>query len=604
MMKAAPRQPFGMAVVVVVLAAAFAAPVAAAEFPIATTTEEEDVQSVAFDGTNFLVGIQKNSPSPFTGAKLVDPSGNVLATVSVPVGDPPEIAFGSSNYLLTFAEFHNYPSSTAQGVIVNTDGTFGSPFQVSQTNTLDFVDGVAFDGTNYLVVWTDQRRETDPPAPGDRDIYGRFVSPAGVPQGSDFKISGAAGKLSAIAFAGGQYLVAWSDDVGDAEVHARFVSPAGVLGTEFTVNASPEPSEHMMRVATDGTNFLVIWPDETGGAGTGNWDLFAQRVSPAGALLGGVIPLTTAPGTQLYPFAAFDGTNYLVTWTDFSADANGDLVCDPGEGLCLNIQGRFVSAAGAFVGETMLLTPDAGLQAKSPVGFGAGQYLLGYISATSSFDVFGRFVPVDHITWDGFESGTVLAWSAATIGGGDLATNSAAPLQGSFDLKAVVSDANPLFVEDRTPLDEDHYRARFRFDPADFDPGMAQVHFRTRIFIGFEESPIRRLFAVVLRRQGSQFSLMARAREDSNVQINTPFFNITSAPHVIEVEWRRATTPASADGELSLWIDGTQQTLSALQNNRSSVDFVRMGALSVKSGASGTLFWDDFVSRRSTYIGP
>jgi hypothetical protein len=134
---------------------------------------------------------------------------------------------------------------------------------------------------------------------------------------------------------------------------------------------------------------------------------------------------------------------------------------------------------------------------------------------------------------------------------------------------------------------------------------MAHAHLRTRIFIGFEELPNRRLFAVVLRRQGSQFALMARSREDSNAQINTLFFNITAAPHLIEVEWRRATTPTSADGELSLWIDGTlQQTLSALQNNTSSVDFVRMGALSVKSGASGTLFWDDFVSRRTGYIGP
>jgi hypothetical protein len=28
------------------------------------------------------------------------------------------------------------------------------------------------------------------------------------------------------------------------------------------------------------------------------------------------------------------------------------------------------------------------------------------------------------------------------------------------------------------------------------------------------------------------------------------------------------------------------------------------GALSVKTGAAGTLYWDEFVSRRQTYIGP
>jgi hypothetical protein len=31
---------------------------------------------------------------------------------------------------------------------------------------------------------------------------------------------------------------------------------------------------------------------------------------------------------------------------------------------------------------------------------------------------------------------------------------------------------------------------------------------------------------------------------------------------------------------------------------------VRLGALSVKPGATGTLFWDEFESRRLTYIGP
>src|SRR6185436_12554724 len=173
------------------------------------------------------------------------------------------------------------------------------------------------------------------------------------------------------------------------------------------------------------------------------------------------------------------------------------------------------------------------------------------------------------------------------------ATNSTAPLQGSYDLKAVVDDTTPLYVEDRTPLNENHYRARFLFNPADYDPGMAQNHFRTRIFIGFEDAPLRRLFAVVLRRQGSQFSLMARSRADSNAQISTAFYNITTAAHAIEIEWRRATTPTSADGELNLWIDGTlQETLSALQNNLRSIDFVRLGGLSSKGGASGTLFFD------------
>jgi hypothetical protein len=29
-----------------------------------------------------------------------------------------------------------------------------------------------------------------------------------------------------------------------------------------------------------------------------------------------------------------------------------------------------------------------------------------------------------------------------------------------------------------------------------------------------------------------------------------------------------------------------------------------MGALSLKTGANGTLYWDEFESRRESYIGP
>jgi hypothetical protein len=603
MMKAAARRLFGMAVVI----AAVSAAASAAEFPIVNTTEDDDVQGIAFDGTNFLVSFQKRSPGALVGAKLVSPAGAVLATVTAPIGDPPDLAFGATNYLLAWAEFSNYPNSTARGLLVNLSGAaVGSPFLVSQSNKLDGVDGVAFDGTNYLVVWTDQRRVVDPPQPGDRDVYGRFISAAGVPVGNEFKISGAAGKRASVAFAAPNYLVAWNEDVADQQVYAAFVTPAGVVGTEFTVNGSAASSENPLRVATDGTNFLVAFPDFVGGAN--DWDLFAQRVSPAGALLGGVIPLATAPGAQFFPFIAFDGANYLVTWTDLSGDTNADFVCDTGEGLCVDLHGQFVRADGTLVGENTWLTPDAGFQAKGPIAFGAGKYLLAWVDrppAAASGDVTGTFIPVDFISKDAFESGTAGAWSAVAMDGGDLGINASAPLEGLYDLKGVVNDTNSLYVEDHTPLNEDHYRARFRLNPSAFDPGEAQNHFRTRVLVGFEEAPTRRLLAVVLKRQGGQYSLMARSREDSNAQVSTAFHDVSGAPHTVEVEWKRATSPSSGDGELRLWIDGTlQQTLTGLQNNRSSVDFARLGALSVKDAASGTLWWDDFESRRASYIGP
>ena len=123
-------------------------------------------------------------------------------------------------------------------------------------------------------------------------------------------------------------------------------------------------------------------------------------------------------------------------------------------------------------------------------------------------------------------SGPALSFAQVRIGGEqkvDVSTigaalDASAAMRGSaLGLQGNVNDTQPLFAQDDSPRGEHRYRARFYFAPGDFDPGEAQGHFRTRLFIGFEEEP---------------------------------------------------------------------------------------GALSLKAGASGTLSWDEFESRRASAVGP
>jgi hypothetical protein len=98
---------------------------------------------------------------------------------------------------------------------------------------------------------------------------------------------------------------------------------------------------------------------------------------------------------------------------------------------------------------------------------------------------------------------------------------------------------------------------------------------------------------------------MGRARLDDDSQADTGFFDIADGPHFVEIDWKRSSTPISNDGTFQLSIDGSPvSTLTALDNNRSAVDFVRLGALSIKPTANGTLYWDEFESRRINAIGP
>jgi hypothetical protein len=217
----------------------------------------------------------------------------------------------------------------------------------------------------------------------------------------------------------------------------------------------------------------------------------------------------------------------------------------------------------------------------------------------------GAFEISDDVVFaDGFASGDLSAWPLAQTGGGDLF---AGPALGPTTpgLEAVVDDTAGLYVVDDAPEDEDRYRARFRIDPGGFDPGEAQQHFRTRVFIAFEEGPVRRVAAVVLRRLGGAYSLMGRARLDDDSQANTPFVPIGRGPHVVEIDWRRSSGPDAGDGGFRMWIDGVLAgDLAALDNSVSAVDFARLGAMSVKAGASGALLWDEFESRRRSDIGP
>jgi hypothetical protein len=386
------RQLLGVAV----FAAALPVSASGAGFPIANTASSESTHSVAFDGTNFLVAVNNDGIL----AQLVSPSGALLGSVQLSdSGDLPLVAFDGANYLLVWVETTT-PAPVVYGQLVSKQAALvGAPFQVSQSTRVRELDGVAFDGTNYLVVWTD----IQPFPMTNRDIYGRFVSAAGAPTGIDFKISDGAGKDATLAFGASSYLVAWTEDVANTETRARFVTPAGALQTPFTVNGSSAPSDNRGSMAFDGTNFLVVWCDEA--VGLQSWDIFGQLVSPAAALVGGVLSFATAPGPQLVPFAAFDGLNYLITWTDGANDANEDFVCDPGEGTCLDVYGQFLSPAGTLVGTNFPVVADPGHQGQSPVAWGRGKYLVAWNErlGTPNEDVFGIFVLSDPIFIDGFE---------------------------------------------------------------------------------------------------------------------------------------------------------------------------------------------------------
>jgi subtilisin-like proprotein convertase family protein len=210
----------------------------------------------------------------------------------------------------------------------------------------------------------------------------------------------------------------------------------------------------------------------------------------------------------------------------------------------------------------------------------------------------------DLIFKDGFESGDVLQWSSSRNVGGRLAATAAAALDGSFGLSANVTDTNALYIQDDTPAAEPRYRARFLFDPNGFLPGPGNGNSMVNLFAAFQGTSTRAITIVLRRRQG-QYSVQAQAILDGGTQVSTAFVNITDAPHAVEFDWQRASAAGANNGSLQLWVDGAAvATVGGLDNDTTGVDLARLGPQNLQSGASGTLFFDRFESRRTTPIGP
>ncbi len=484
-------------------------------------------------------------------------------------------------------------------------GAPGLEFRVN-THTTHFQESpavaMAADGS-FVVVWESYGQDSS----NSGGIFAQRYDAAGAPLGGEFRVNsyttGGQQNVDVAMDATGNFVVVWfslHDDGSGGIFGQRFDAAGAAQGSEFRVNSYTTGQQYGPSVGMDADgDFVVAWNANRGGADS--YGVFAQRYNALGQAQGGEFAVNNLTvGLQGLSSLAMDpGGRFVVTWTDVLRDGDG-----------YGVFARTFDASGTPQGgDFRVNTYTTGTQGVSSVAAADGRFVVTWSSLNQDGDhagVFGqRFAP-DLIFRDDFESADLSAWSGSQTDGGDLSVSSSAAMKfTTAGLQGVVDDNAGLYVEDGTPDDEDLYRARFYFDTNGFDPGESLAHRRTRLFIAFEEAPLRRLLAIVLRRLTGAYSLMGRARLDDNSQHDSGFFPISDGAHFVEVAWKRATGADANDGEFEMWIDGSSvYSTTALDNSASAGDLVRLGALSVKVGASGTLYWDEFESRRLTYIGP
>ncbi len=321
--------------------------------PVEAATDQAH-PAVAFDGTNYFVVWEDSRTGTYAdiyGAR-VSTSGLVLDTGGIAVSTEwneqarPAVAFDGTNYMVAWHDYRSGYPIRVYFARVSTSGVLLDPggIPVSTTVSYQLFPSIAFDGTNYLVVWQDLRN-------GSSDIYCARVSPAGVvldPVGTGIAAAPGLQARPAVAFGGADYLVVWHDERTSLsrDIYGARVSVSGVVLNPGGIPISTALNrQEFPSVAFGGGNFFVAWEDDRSGL----FDIYGSRVAPSGAVRDPAgIPISKAVNDQNYPDVVFDGTDYMVVWQDFR------------EGYYFDVYGARVGVSGAVLDTAGIQISTAG----------------------------------------------------------------------------------------------------------------------------------------------------------------------------------------------------------------------------------------------------
>ncbi len=256
---------------------------------------------------------------------------------------------------------------------------------------------VAFDGTNYLVVWGDWRDV-------DYEVYATRIAPDGtmLDQGGIVVSSGAGGREEpVVAFDGTNYLVAWLDERAggdDIAVYCARVSPAGVvLDTSGVAVCTTAGWRYELDAAVLGDRVLLVWSDERNG-GSGYQDVYGARIDRNGQVLDpDGFAVCRRPDEQFSPSVAAHGANWLVVWRhDFPVGVDTTVV-----------EGTRVSAAGVVLDTSGIRISPGDYGVQPAVSFDGTNALVVFLTNNDSI----RAVRMA-------QSGQVLDPNGRTLGGG------------------------------------------------------------------------------------------------------------------------------------------------------------------------------------------
>jgi hypothetical protein len=365
-------------------------PGASTTFIVSKAANSETSPDVAWNGTaHYAAWVDTRDPQPAIYGATLGPDGApgvpkaLVSNAGVTSLSSPRIASDGQGYLVVFAADEPTPQRRGiRGIRVNGDGSLnGAMFDVQVTpyaaNEVDNNPDVAWDGTNYLVVWESQTTD------------GTGVAGIRVPRTTNTPVDKAPLRIStvnpverrtdaSIAFDGQSYFVAWIT----TRPTASGVNVSHVYGTRVSKDGAPLDGETVIcdaflfqkapQVAADPANggFFAAWEDYRTDLEAA--DVYGARISANGQNVDGPSGLKIAAGAydESRPHVApsGDGTNWVVAWRDLRSKSTYD------------VYGAWVSLAGrTHDPDGFLLSAEAGDEdAPRLSSEGQGKLLLAY----------------------------------------------------------------------------------------------------------------------------------------------------------------------------------------------------------------------------------
>jgi hypothetical protein len=273
----------------------------------------ESMESVAYGAGGYLVVWDENSS---IYGQLVSTSGSLIGgnfVICGPADGQDEkgasVAFDGTNFLVVWQNNTTSGGSNnvTYGVFVSPSGAMGTPFAIGQTVSLDRSPlYVAFNGTNYLVVWNFDSEEGASNNPIS-NIYARFVTPSGGFPGNEFAlITNGIPRFPCLAFDGANYLLCWNVNylATNSDVQFQFLNAGGQpMGPQFTPFPAQGSEPPLIAVPIyDGKQLVSVATLSAGGFTPTN----------NAAIYGAFIPASTTP-PQFGPGSSYGNRQFWLS---------------------------------------------------------------------------------------------------------------------------------------------------------------------------------------------------------------------------------------------------------------------------------------------------